>query len=93
MDSTLKSNLSVGLPLDMVVYQADQLQSDQVLCIDDSNAYFKMLRNSWGQKLRQVFDELEDPMWHGEATDVPILTPEAQSRALKKIATPDEKLI
>jgi hypothetical protein len=32
-------------------------------------------------------------MWHGEATDVPILTPEAQSRALKKIATPDEKLI
>jgi putative proteasome-type protease len=93
MDSTLKSNLSVGLPLDMVVYQADQLQSDQVLCIDDSNAYFKMLRNSWGEKLRQVFDELEDPMWHGEATDVPILTPEAQSRALKKIATPDEKLI
>ena len=93
MDSTLKSNLSVGLPLDMVVYQADQLQSDQVLCIDDSNAYFKMLRNSWGQKLREVFDELEDPMWHGEATDVPILTPEAQSRALKKIATPDEKLI
>jgi putative proteasome-type protease len=93
MDSTLKSNLSVGLPLDMVVYQADQLQSDQVLCIDDSNAYFKMLRNRWGEKLREVFDALEDPMWHGEATDVPILTPQASSRALKKISTPNEKLI
>ena len=93
MDSTLKSNLSVGLPLDMVVYQADQLQSDQVLCIDDNNAYFKMLRTTWGEKLHQVFDELEDPMWQGEATAVPIVTPEAASRALKKIRTPEDKLI
>jgi putative proteasome-type protease len=93
MDSTLKSNLSVGLPLDMVVYQADQFRSDQVLCVDENNAYFKMLRTTWGEKLRQVFDELEDPMWQGEATPVPILTPEATARALKKISTPEEKLI
>ena len=93
MDSTLKSNLSVGLPLDLVVYEVDRFCTDKVVCIDEHNPYFRMLHDSWGHKLRQVFDELEDPMWHGEATDVPILTPEAQSRALKKIATPDEKLI
>jgi hypothetical protein len=34
MDSTLKSNLSVGLPLDLVVYEADRFQSDKVVCID-----------------------------------------------------------
>ncbi|MEY4363867.1 MAG: hypothetical protein RLZZ24_1219, partial [Pseudomonadota bacterium] len=68
MDSTLKSNLSVGLPLDMVVYQADQFHSDKIVCIDDQNAYFRMLHNSWGQKLREVFDDIEDPMWEGEAT-------------------------
>ena len=68
MDSTLKSNLSVGLPLDMVVYQADQFQSDKIVCIDDQNPYFRMLHNSWGQRLREVFDGIDDPMWSGEAT-------------------------
>ncbi|MDI9331924.1 MAG: proteasome-type protease [Alphaproteobacteria bacterium] len=93
MDSTLKSNLSVGLPLDMVVYQADRFQSDQVLCIDENNPYFHMLRTSWGEKLRQAFDDLADPMWQNEPTDVPLLNPGAKSRALKKIQTPDDKLI
>ncbi|MEY2621298.1 MAG: hypothetical protein RIT26_1118 [Pseudomonadota bacterium] len=93
MDSTLKSNLSVGLPLDMVVYQVDRFQSDQVLCIDENNAYFHMLRTSWGEKLRQAFDDLEDPMWNNEPTPVPLLSPAAKSRALRKIQTPQDKLI
>ena len=66
MDSTLKSNLSVGLPLDMVVYEADRFQTDRVMCIDDQNPYFQMLHGSWGQKLREVFDSIEDPTWDGE---------------------------
>jgi predicted proteasome-type protease len=48
MDSTLKSNLSVGLPLDMVVYEADRFQTDRVMCIDDQNPYFQMLHGSLG---------------------------------------------
>ena len=93
MDSTLKSNLSVGLPLDMVVYEADRFQSDKVLCIDENNPYFRMLHNSWGQKLREVFDSIEDPMWNGEATEVPLLAQSGRSLPLKKISTPQEKLI
>ena len=93
MDSTLKSNLSVGLPLDMVVYQADTYASDQVLCIDENNAYFHMLRTSWGKKLRQAFDDLADPMWNNEPTEVPLITPGAKSRALKKIQSSSDKLI
>ena len=93
MDSTLKSNLSVGLPLDMVVYQTDQFTSDQVLCIDEHNAYFHMLRTSWGEKLRQAFDTLGDPMWNNEPTPVPLVTPSAKSRALKKIQNSSDKLI
>jgi putative proteasome-type protease len=93
MDSTLKSNLSVGLPLDMAIYRADRLQSDQLLCIDDQNAYFRMLRVSWGHKLREVFDEIEDPMWNGEHTEVPLLDGNARRMALKKITSPDERLI
>jgi hypothetical protein len=61
MDSTLKSNLSVGLPLDMVVYEADKFHTDRVMCIDEQNPYFQMLHGSWGQKLREVFDSIEHP--------------------------------
>jgi putative proteasome-type protease len=93
MDSTLKSNLSVGLPLDMVVYEANAFRTDKVVCIDENNPYFKMLHNNWGQKLREVFDSIEDPMWHGEQTQVPLMKPSARSLPLKKISTPDEKLI
>jgi putative proteasome-type protease len=93
MDSTLKSNLSVGLPLDMVIYEANKFQTDKVVCIDENNPYFKMLHNSWGQKLREVFDSIEDPMWNGEQTAVPLMTQTGRSQPLKKISTPEEKLI
>ena len=94
MDSTLKSNLSVGLPLDLLVYQTDNLQSDQLVCIDHDNPYFQMLRSSWGQKLRQVFDSIEDPVWDGSATTLPLRVPgSGRSQPLRKIASPSEKLI
>ena len=92
MDSTLKSNLSVGLPLDLVVYEADQLQSDRIVCIDDNNPYFRMLHDTWGQKLREVFDSIEHPTWDGSHTAVPLMTGNTR-RALKKISTPKDKLI
>jgi len=93
MDSTLKSNLSVGLPLDMVIYDANAFHTDKVVCIDENNPYFKMLHSSWGQKLREVFDSIEDPMWNGEQTEVPLMMHSSRSLPLKKISTPDEKLI
>ena len=93
MDSTLKSNLSVGPPLDMVVYEANALQSDKVVCIDFENPYFRMLHDNWGTKLREVFDSIEDPMWTGGETQIPLLVPLSRNQPLKKITTPEEKLI
>ncbi len=93
MDSTLKSNLSVGPPLDMVVYEVNALRSDKVVCIDFENPYFSMLHNTWGKKLREVFDSIEDPMWSDGETQVPLLTPMTRNQPLKKIASPEEKLI
>ena len=93
MDSTLKSNLSVGLPLDLVVYEVDRFATEKVVCIDEHNPYFRMLHDSWGQKLREVFDSIEDPAWNGGATRVPLMATPARSKPLKKIATPQDKLI
>ena len=93
MDSTLKSNLSVGLPLDMVLYEAGALQTDKITCIDENNPYFRMVRNTWGQKLREVFDSIEHPTWDGSPTAVPLICDSARSRPLKKITNASEKLI
>jgi putative proteasome-type protease len=93
MDSTLKSNLSVGLPLDLVVYEADRFATSKVVCIDEHNPYFAMLHGSWGQRLREVFDSIVDPTWDGSQTDVPLMVNAGRSKPLKKITTPEEKLI
>ena len=93
MDSPMMSNLSVGLPLDLVVYEAGALASDRVVCIDQENPYFEMLHKSWGQRLRQVFDSIEDPQWNGEATDVPLKVCSTRHPPLKKITQADERLI
>lgn len=87
MDSTMKSNLSVGLPLDMVVYEADSLRSDKMVCIDHDNPYYKMMYQSWGQKLREVFDSIEDPVWDDAHTETPLKMPAARHAVLKKIST------
>jgi putative proteasome-type protease len=63
MDSTLRSNVSVGLPLDMLVYQNDQLAVSHFVTIDERNQYFQMIRNTWGDQLKRVFEGLAHPIW------------------------------
>jgi putative proteasome-type protease len=93
MDSTLKSNLSVGLPLDLLVYEVNQFQTDRIVCIDDRNPYFQMIRGNWGQKLRQVFESLEDPQWGDGPTSVPLCVPSPRYEPMKKITHPSEKIV
>jgi putative proteasome-type protease len=52
-----------------------------------------MLHSTWGQRLREVFDSIEDPMWNGGKTEIPIRVATARSLPLKKISNPNEKLI
>lgn len=80
MDSTLRSNLSVGLPLDLLVYERDALRVTRYASLDESNAYFEMLHSTWGERLRQVFSEIPDPLWTDngsvprlERVDLPIV--------------------
>ncbi len=94
MDSTMKSNLSVGLPLDLVVYEANRFETDKIVCIDADNPYFKMMHDNWGIKLREVFDSIDDPVWDdGVVSAHPLKTAPVRHSVLKKISTPEEKLI
>ncbi len=63
MDSTIRSNLSVGPPLDLAVIRRDEYQLDTHISVDMDNEYFKKIRTRWGYALREVFSALPDPNW------------------------------
>jgi putative proteasome-type protease len=93
MDSTLKSNLGVGLPLDLLVYRQGEFGTDRIVCIDERNPYFQMIRNTWGQRLREVFDSLEDPRWDGGETQHPLRVASDRYEPMRKITHPGEKIV
>jgi putative proteasome-type protease len=63
MDSTLRSNISVGLPLDLLVYDNNSLAVTRFVTIDERNQYFQMIRSTWGQQLKSIFEGLAAPVW------------------------------
>lgn len=63
MDSTIRSNLSVGLPLDLLSIQRDGLRVSSHVNIDEEHTYFKMIRSRWSESLRHAFHALPDPEW------------------------------
>ena len=93
MDSTLKSNLSVGLPLDLLVYERDSFASDRIAVIDEHNPYFRMIRSTWGQRLKEVFQDMDDPQWNGGHAAHPLIVPSTRFEPMRKIAHPDEKIV
>ncbi len=65
-DSTMRSNISVGLPIDLASYERDALQLKVKRRILESDAYFNMIHTRWGEGLRHVFSQLPDPDWGNE---------------------------
>ncbi len=62
-DSTIKSNISVGMPIDLLWYPKDSLRIGVQQRIREGDPYFSMIRQRWGGGLRRVFGELPDPDW------------------------------
>ena len=63
MDSTIRSNLSVGVPLDLLSIRRDDLRVHSHVNIDENHAYFRMIRTRWSESLRHAFHEIPDPEW------------------------------
>ncbi|WP_231969427.1 peptidase [Polynucleobacter necessarius] len=61
MDSTLNSNISVGPPLDLLVYEKNSLKADKLVTMDAVNPYFQMIHQLWGEKLRAAFNSISEP--------------------------------
>jgi len=59
-DSTLRSNLSVGMPIDMVLYNRDTLKIERQVRIEQNDPYFMTLSTGWSNALRTAAGELPE---------------------------------
>ncbi len=62
-DSTMRSNLSVGMPIDLVCYERDSLEIRMRHRFEPGDAYFTALSANWSEGVRRVFRELPVLKW------------------------------
>lgn len=63
MDSTIRSNLTVSPPIDVVIIRTDDLRIGSHQVIEAENPYFHHIRARWSEALGQAFRDLPDPDW------------------------------
>ena len=62
-DSTMRSNLSVGMPIDLACYERDSLRLNLRRRFDQGDSYFTALSKEWSEGVRAVFRELPVLPW------------------------------
>ncbi len=62
-DSTMRSNLSVGMPIDLLCYEEGSLAVRKRRRFDNGDAYFNALSRAWSEGTRRVFGELPELEW------------------------------
>jgi putative proteasome-type protease len=65
MDSTVRSNLSVGPPIELRVYETDTYMTGRYLKFEEDAPYLRQLARSWNQKVIEAFAALPDIQWAG----------------------------
>lgn len=63
MDSTMRSNISVGLPIDMSIYERDSFRVKLQHRVQEDDPYFTDISRRWSQALQAAYHELPDPPW------------------------------
>lgn len=93
MASTLRSNASVGFPLDLVVYKVNSYRLNQQINFADGDQMFSNLSDSWAQGLLQAFEMLPRFDWEsqpappGVMTDGQVVSQQAASMSLSGTAS------
>lgn len=62
-DSTMRSNLSVGPPIDMLLYRRDRLDCGLQQRLDEEDPYLRQVRTDWNEALRRGVQSLPPPAW------------------------------
>lgn len=62
-DSTMRSNVSVALPIDVMTYRSDSFDAKHQFRVDENDAYFERIRRRYGQGINRLVQRIEDPDW------------------------------
>ena len=63
-DSTMRSNVSVGPPIDILVYRRDSMAPGFTIRLEGSDPYLRSIRDAWGSALHRAFqDTVPGPGW------------------------------
>ena len=62
-DLTMRSNLSVGMPIDLICYECDSFEVRMRRRLDADDAYFAGLSRDWSEGTRKVFRQLPELAW------------------------------
>jgi putative proteasome-type protease len=63
MDSTMRSNLSVGPPIELSIYDTASLQPGRYYRFDEDSEYLRQLKKSWDKLLKDAFKKLPPVAW------------------------------
>jgi len=69
MDSTIKSNATVGPPIEVLVYEKDSFETDHYIRLEEDDAYLREIKQSWNEALAAAFSKL--PLFHWEKRSSP----------------------
>ncbi|MBU2753239.1 peptidase [Acidithiobacillus sp. CV18-2] len=68
MNSTIRSNLTVGPPIELGIYRADSLQRGECLSLHDDDPFYKAIADGWSAGLARALEELPRFPWEGGAS-------------------------
>lgn len=83
LDSTIRSNLSVGAPLDLLIYQRDALDGGRHLCLSEDMPLFDDIRKQWSEGLRQIFFQMPRFEWEDNMS-----SPAGEAAAVNEVTEP-----
>jgi putative proteasome-type protease len=64
MDSTIKSNATVGPPIEVLVYEKDSFETDHYIKMEEDDEYLREIKQAWNEALNVAFSKL--PLFHWE---------------------------
>ena len=65
-DSTMRSNISVGPPIDLVVYERDSYKVALHKRLEENDPYLNLVHHQWGEGLKRAFTQLPDMEWRDD---------------------------
>nr|VFJ54866.1 MAG: putative proteasome-type protease [Candidatus Kentron sp. DK]VFJ56622.1 MAG: putative proteasome-type protease [Candidatus Kentron sp. DK] len=71
MDSTMHSNVTVGPPIEILIYERDSFSLDHYMRFDENHPYWQALRTGWGENIRAAFSALPRFEWASASPNAP----------------------